>query len=87
MRYIQPMKKKVMVVLILVQISQLCSAAILKLAGVVPDKGLHVSGSTVTPAKNSEMKVFVSHSKNERWRQLLKSENIPSASVVRVQAP
>lgn len=92
------MEIKIFVVLILLQICHLSSAAILKLAGRVPDRGFTLTEAKIEPVKNSDLKVYISsegskgHSQrnsqeNLQWRRVTQAESTATASNIKVQAP
>jgi hypothetical protein len=81
------METRIFLILLVIQICNLSSAAILKLGGVVPDRGVAVTATGIEVVKKSEMKVFVSKGDRINWRRLSENESITSSSLIRVQAP
>jgi len=79
------MEIKVFLMLIMLQVCHLCSGAILRLAGTVPDRGYTLTASRIEPAKNSDIKIYLNQ--NNVWRLVSKPELIPAAALVKVQAP
>lgn len=78
------MKEKLILAVTL--FSTLSSAAILKLAGTVPDRGYSLIDSRIEPAKKSALKIFVSESSGQ-WRQVRRAETLAASSKIRVLAP
>jgi hypothetical protein len=80
---------------------QTASAATLLLSGTVPDRGVVVSGSNLSPQENSNLKVYVTehvvqrgpqsegavNNNSKKWKELTGSQKVASSSLIKVVAP
>ena len=82
------MKEKLILILAVNQFGSWSSAAILRLAGTVPDRGFSLNDSRIEPVKKSALKVFVSEPQNNgQWRQVRQTETLPASAKIRILAP